>query len=433
MTFDEELTLGLWATEAARSTVLGVRGHTPASARAAGRARILATRCSELGVGLRPDYAGEHARWMGHVAGTPSETGALGWFFLQRVGAYVDLHGERVLPKGSWARLVDLGSDDANEVNEALLRDGLPPPLPPEWPAAPTARAPGEVHTRIGIIGDPHVGTSMGDRFLPAVVEALNGRGVTASIAMGDLTQNGREDLFRQAKETLDRLEAPYAATLGNHDMWGGGTPSAVGLERFRSVFGREPYGVHEMGGVRLIVLNSADPRESPFPPFDLVTGGFTSDPNEAIPGGSFAPEVVAFAEAQEAGGPTIVVLHHPPHPYLGFPALVFGLDEGSTAVLRSLVRRTRAWGVIVGHTHRSELSSLDGVPLIEVPSPKEWPYGFGVLEVSDDGWAFNLHPAGDPELVAEASAGANVVIRRYARGPDAARAFAATATGVED
>lgn len=432
MTFDQELILALWATEAARSSVLGNRGHSPASTRAAERARILATRCSELGVGLRPEYASGHARWMGHVAGTPGETGALGWFFLQRVGAYVDLHSERVLSEGAHARLVDLGSEDANEVNEALLRDGLPPPLPPEWPEARTAHPPGEVHTRIGIIGDPHVGTSMGDRILPAVVDALNGQDVTASIAIGDLTQNGREDLFRQAKGVLDRLEAPYAVTLGNHDMWGGGTPSAVGLERFRTVFGQEPYGVHHLGGLRLIVLNSADPRASPFPPFDLVTGGFTSDPNEAIPGGSFGSEVVAFAESLEADGPTIVVLHHPPYPYLGFPALMFGLDEPSTAVLRSLVRRTRAWGVIVGHTHRSELSALDGVPLIEVPSPKEWPFGYGVLEVSDGGWAFNLHPAGDPELVAEASASANVVIRRYARGPDAARAFVSPASSAE-
>src|SRR5207249_607269 len=56
VTFEEELTLALWTSEAARSTVLGFRGHTDASVRVAGRARILATRCSELGVALRPDF-----------------------------------------------------------------------------------------------------------------------------------------------------------------------------------------------------------------------------------------------------------------------------------------------------------------------------------------------------------------------------------------
>lgn len=428
MTFESELTLALWTSEAARSIVLGMRGHTEASVRVAGRARILATRCSELGVALRPAYASEHARWMGEVAGMPDDTGALGWFFLQRMGAYVDLHSEAVLPKGYWVRLVDLGAQDAKEVAEKLMSDGLPPPPPPEWPRVPAAKAPGKVHTRFGIIGDPHVGSTMGDKFLPPVIDELNKQDLVFSVAIGDLTQNGREELFHKVKGELDLLTAPYLVTLGNHDMWGGGTPSAVGQERFQSVFGRKPYTVYDTGKVRVIVLNSADPRESPFPPFDLLTGTFTSDPNEAIPGGSFSEETIAFAGGIGDGSPTFIVLHHPPYPYLGFPAIMFGLDEPSTVVLADLAKRTNAWGIIVGHTHRSALSDLDGIPVLEVPSPKEWPYGYGIVEVSDGGWAFNLNPAGDEQLVAEASVAANAVIRRYSRGPDEARAFSAPA-----
>ena len=204
--FEAELALSLWTTEAARSAVLGIRGHTGASTRVAGRARILATRCSELGVRLRPDFAGEHARWMGEVAGTAEQTGALGWFFLQRMGAYVDLHSEVVLPKGYWSRLVELGAPDAREVQEALSRDGIPPPPPPEWPEAPRASPPGNVHTRFGVIGDPHVGSTMGDRFLPAVVSELNRKGVDFSVAIGDLTQDGREELFHRIRGELDKL-----------------------------------------------------------------------------------------------------------------------------------------------------------------------------------------------------------------------------------
>ncbi|MEA2533610.1 MAG: 3,5-cyclic-AMP phosphodiesterase [Actinomycetota bacterium] len=430
VTFEEELVLALWTSEAARSTVLGMRGHTGASVRVAGRARILATRCSELGVALRTDFAGEHARWMGQVAGYPEDTGALGWFFLQRLGAYVDLHSEAVLPKGYWSRLVELGAQDGKDVGEALMRDGLPPPPPAEWPGVPAATAPGEVHTRIGVIGDPHVGSTMGDKFLPPVIDEMNKQGVDFSVAIGDLTQSGREEHFRQIKGELDRLASPYEVTLGNHDMWGGGTPSAVGQQRFESIFARRPFGVRDTGKARVILLNSADPRESPFPPFDLITGTFTSEPNEAVPGGSFSEETVAFAESLGRDGPTLIVLHHPPYPYLGFPALMFGLDERSTGVLRDLARRTKAWGIIAGHTHRSALSELDGIPVLEVPSPKEWPYGYGIVEVSDEGWAFNLHPAGDEALVAESSGSANVVIRRYSRGPDEARAFSAPAPG---
>jgi predicted phosphodiesterase len=308
------------------------------------------------------------------------------------------------------------------------MRDGVPTPPPAEWPQVPPTTVPGEVHTRIGIIGDPHVGSTMGDKFLPPVIDELNKQGVDFSVAIGDLTQSGREKHFHKVKAELDRLASPYEVTLGNHDMWGGGTPSAVGLERFESIFARKPYGVHDTGKVRVILLNSADPSESPFPPFDLITGTFTSDPNEAVPGGSFSEETLAFAEGLDPDGPTLIVLHHPPYPYLGFPALMFGLDEPSTRVLREVVKRTNAWGVIAGHTHRSALSELDGVPVLEVPSPKEWPYGYGIIEVSDAGWAFNLHPAGNEQDVAEASSSANAVIRRYSRGPDEARAFSAPA-----
>ena len=427
MDFEAELALGLWVTEAARSSVLGFRGRHDASVRVGGRARILATRCAELGVALETAWSADHAAWMAGVAGSDAETGSLGWFFLQRMGAYVDLHAERVLPKGYWSRLVELGAPDAHEVEEALNRDGIPLPPPVEWPAVPRAEAPGPapVHTRFGVIGDPHVGSKWGDRFTPAVISALNGQGVDFSVAIGDLTPDGREELFEQVLAELGKLTAPWAVTLGNHDMWGGGTDRPVGLERFRAVFEREPFGLYETDRVRVILLNSADPRESPFPPFDLLTGTFTSAPNEAIPGGRIQEDCAAWAAGLGPDPrPTFIVLHHPPHPYLGFPALLFGLDRESTQVLADLVVRTKAWGVICGHTHRSALGEVAGVPLIEVPSPKEWPYGYGVVEVSDRGWAFNLQPAGDELTIAEASFSANAVIRRYSRGPDEARAF---------
>lgn len=424
--FEAQLTLALWVTEAARSSVLGLRGRHAGSVRVAGRARILGTRCAELGVGVQPGWAGEHARWMGQVSGTQEETGALGGFFLQRMGAYVDLHSESVLPKGYWARLVELGVPDSKEVEEALSRDGIPPPPPPDWPTLETAVPPGAVHTRFGVIGDPHAGSKWGDRFLPSVIEEVNAQHVDFSVAIGDLTQSAREEQFRKVHAHLARLTSPWFVTLGNHDMWGGDRDNPVGMERYRQVFDQIPHGEFGNDRVRLIIVNSADPRQSPFPPFDLLTGTFTNDPKEAIPGGRISGEVAAWAAGlQPDGRPTFVVLHHPPYPYLGFPALAFGLDRDSTKVLEDLVIRTRAWGVICGHTHRSALSELAGVPVIEVPSPKEWPYGYGVVDVTERGWAFNLHPAGEEALVREASFSANAVIRRYARGPDQARAFA--------
>lgn len=422
-----EVLLSCWMIEAARSSVLDGRGYQEPAVRAAERARILARECAAHGSRIRPDLAGRHAGWMGEVAGTTEETGAMGWFFLQRIGAYVDAHTNGIIPQEDHERLVRLGAVDAGEVEQALSEGGLPPPPPPEWPATPEAHPPGRTATRFGVMGDPHVGVEIAERMIPAAVADLNREEVAFSVALGDLTQNGRPELFVRARELLEELEAPYLVTLGNHDMWGSADGEA-GLDHFASAFGRLPYGIHEQDGVRVVVVNTADPAASPYPPFDLVSGSFTDDPNEAVPGGRIAEDVAEWMAGIEPGPPTFIILHHPPYPYTGFPPLVFGLDEGSTRHLAALAGRTGAWGIICGHTHRSAISDLAGTPVIEVPSVKEWPFGYGVVEVADEGWAFNLRPVTDEALVTEASARASLLFRRYARGPDEARGFSGAA-----
>jgi hypothetical protein len=189
------------------------------------------------------------------------------------------------------------------------------------------------------------------------------------------------------------------------------------------------------VGGVRLIVIDSADPTPSPFPPFDLVGGAFTNERSETLPGGRFSDETAAWVASigpdgpDGAGGsgqgrPTFVILHHPPFPYLGFPPLVFGLDQRSTGLLAGLVERAGVWGVICGHTHRSHRTEIAGVPVVEIPASKDWPFGYGMLEVADAGWAINLHPVDDEALVADVSPEAGLLFRRYARGTPEGRAF---------
>lgn len=417
--------LSCWIVEAARASVLAGRGEPEAARRAAERGALLARACEASGVGTRPDLAAGHAAWMQGVTGTQVETGVLGAFLLQRLGEYVAAHTAPLLPPDDHARIVELGAPDAEEAARRIARNGIPPAPPPEWPSAPEARAPGEVLARIGVVGDPHVGVEIAERILPVAVEDLNREGVDLTVVLGDLTQNGAAPLFARCRDILDRLDAPYLVTLGNHDVWGREGDAPAGSRWFAAAFGREPHGVAEVRGVRVVALNSADPTASPFPPFDLITGGFTDDPNEAVPGGTISPEAERLIAALGDGAPTLLTLHHPPHPYLGFPPLIFGLDEPSTRLLASLVRRTGAIGVLCGHTHRSALTELAGAPVLEVPSVKEWPFGYGVVEVAGRGWSFNLRPISDGGLVAKASAGASLLFRRYARGPDRARAFA--------
>jgi predicted phosphodiesterase len=361
---------------------------------------------------------------MAGVAGTDEETGPLGWFFLQRIATFVDAYAAQLLPGHESRALAELGEADARDVAQALAAGGLPPAPPPEWPSTPAARPPGEVRVRFGVIGDPHVGLPIADRLLEAAITDLNQEELAFSVVLGDLTQNGREDFFVRARGLLERLAAPALLTLGNHDMWGGDSDHPVGLARFQKAFGRQPYALHESDGLRMILLNSADPAASPFPPFDLLRGGFTNDPNEAVPGGCLSEEMVEWMSGIGPGAPTFIVLHHPPYPYLGFPPIVFGLDQASTRALEGLVERTRARAVFCGHTHRSALYRLGDVPVIEVPASKEWPFGYGVVEVSEQGWAFNLRPITDGALIEEASPRGSLLFRRYARGPDEARAF---------
>lgn len=420
--------LSAWITEAARAAVLSGRGHNDAAVRAQARARLLASACAREGVGIVPRFASAHAEWMAEVAGPPEETGALGWFLLQRLGMFVDAHVGLDLPAEEHARLKELGAPDLEEVNAAIAAHGMPATPPAEWPEAEPAVGDGQVRARIGVIGDPHIGLARSNTMIPAVLKALAGEGVDLAVAIGDMTQDGREDYFVQAGEIFGAAPFPIRMTLGNHDMWGVGTRSEDGEPNgprwFRQHLGMEPSSVTEIAGVTAIVLNSADPTPSPFPPFDLFSGSFTDGPKESVTRGSFDDETLAFMSEVEVDGPSVIFLHHPPYPYLGLPPLAFGLTAEATEALSEFAARVGAVAIFCGHTHRNARYMLDGTPFIEVPSSKEWPFGYGLIEVTDRSLTYNLRPIPEPDLVAHASADAGILFRRYARGPAEARSF---------
>lgn len=419
----KELLLSCWTVETARSAVLASRGRHDSSSRAAARARIVASRCAAAGIKIMPAYANEHAQWLAEVAGSEEETGALGLLFLERIARYIDAHVGELLSDSDRQKLRELGLLEQEQVNEMLATGALRTPPPPEWPEAPTATAPGRQSLRFGILGDAHVGEEDADRMLLSALRQLAESEVAFAVAIGDITSDGDPDHFRQARQIFDQSSIPIAVTLGNHDLWGNEDNGSIGLKHFHAAFGREPNCVQHADGVRVIVINSADPARSPFPPFEFMTGEFTDRPIHSVPGGTFSEETIEWMRGLGADDTTFITLHHPPYPYLGMPPLLFGLDRESTEELGDLVRRTDAKAIFCGHTHRSAVTDFEGIPAVEVASSNDWPFGYGVIDVSDRGWSFNLCPI-DEEWPVDSSSHAAYLFRRYAQGPKEARAF---------
>ncbi|MEX2587545.1 MAG: metallophosphoesterase, partial [Actinomycetota bacterium] len=386
-----DLLLSCWVVEAARSSVLGQRGHQGPSVQAAARARILASRCADEGIKIVPHFASQHAQFLAEVAGADEEVGALGQIFLQRIGAYIDAHTVKVLDKAEHQQLVALGEQEYDAVNESLMAGRLLPVPPPEFPKTTRKRSAGKVLGRFAILGDPHVGLTEDNASVAGALQQMDGQGAQLAIAIGDLTANGRRELFRRARRIFEEASVEVAVTLGNHDLWAFEEGRILGVERFEEAFDTRPYSIHHVGSVRVIVLNSADPTRSPFPPFNMMAGEFTDDPPQSVPGGTFSQEMIDWMRDIGPEGPTFIALHHPPFPFMGLPPLIFGLDQASTAHLAELAVRTDAQAIFCGHSHRCRLNELEGVPVVEVASSQEWPFGYSMVEVTERGWSFNL------------------------------------------
>lgn len=108
-------------------------------------------------------------------------------------------------------------------------------------------------------ITDTHVGNSTGADDLRRTVADLNTlNDLSFAIITGDITESGKDDDFRTAKQILDSLEIPWYIIPGNHDMkWSesGGTsfPKIFGSERF--VFDMQEYsfiGLHQGPRMRM-------------------------------------------------------------------------------------------------------------------------------------------------------------------------------------
>jgi hypothetical protein len=366
-----------------------------------------------------------HAAWMRGLAGDAPGEVQFGDIFLVRLGDWVEGHAGPFLDGGE-AELKSLGEQERAQIS---VPESIPPPPEFEPLTTPPAAPPADVRFRFGILGDLHFGSRGGEALGRAAVADLNASGPDFVIQLGDVTDHGEKDEFELATKVLGELQMPCTTMMGNHDVFSYKEERLAGREYYPAAFGREPEGVlFEHKGARFAVLDSAEHGASPFAPFNLVTGGFEEGSGGAVVRGSLTPRQhdILAEVASPGAGPAFVFLHHPPQPFTAFPPVIFGLRDTDSGRLHATVDSGNVWGVFAGHTHRNARTRTyeGGVPAMEVASPRDYPFGYALVDVTDVGYAYNFHQLSDQALLEEGYARSGPIHRRYGRGSDDERAF---------
>jgi predicted phosphodiesterase len=418
-----------WIIESARAYVYERWGadenRFSASAERAARRAQSVQRALEA-TGGRPDEAlvEPHVHWIQSVIGAAAGQVAFGDFFLARLGDWVQAHAAELLQDK--ATFIRLGEEEAAALR---LPEEMPAPLPFEAVKSPVLAAPGEVRFRFAILGDLHMGSADHDVMTSAAVHDLNTSGADLVIQLGDITDHGNRGEFESAARLLERLEMPCTTMMGNHDVFSFQEDRLAGQELYRETFGRGPDGLlFDHKGVRFAVLDSAEHAVSPFPSFDLLAGKFLEEPGGAIPRGSLTPvqhDILAEIAAPDSG-PAFVFLHHPPQPFTAFPPVLFGLRDRDSGRLHATVDSGNVWGVFAGHTHRNArtLTYPGGVPAQEVAIPRDYPFGYALVDVTDSGYMYRFIQISDRDLLGTAYGRTGEIQRRYSRGTDEDLAF---------
>lgn len=192
-----------------------------------------------------------------------------------------------------------------------------------------------------------------------------------------------------QARDMLAGFDADVEIAWGNHDYEVPEIPAAFTHELFRTLFATEPYHAVDVGGFRVLMMNS--------------NLGETWNPDNAAafdPSvGSFGAEQLDWAAAQlDDGKPTFLMFHH--HPLAG--TMATGEREGPLGDVLDLVRTyaDTVRGVYMGHLHRwmdapqvEAIAGLDvaGVPFSIVGGMRYDSGNFLVMELDAEGEGFDV------------------------------------------
>lgn len=205
-------------------------------------------------------------------------------------------------------------------------------------------------------------------------VADINAAGVDAVVIKGDIADRGLRAQFEVAARTFAGFTAPWHAFLGNHDHYGRNHGEEVDGY---ALLGQEPAPrAFDLGGWRMVLLDTVEP----------------GDHHGVFPDERLRWLEHELAESRERAQPTLLLTHHqpvPPEHAASYPNSIGIIPEHSTRMFALLGRNPHVRGVLIGHTHRNRVRrypASGAIPFVEVNCVKDYPGGFAVYELYDDG-----------------------------------------------
>ena len=214
-----------------------------------------------------------------------------------------------------------------------------------------------------------------------AIAEAVSW-GAGRLVVKGDLTRDSEPVEFREVGRMLAESPVPTDVILGNHDVRHGidgpGILASCGVDvtlEARAV---------DLPGVRLVLAHSPVPSER--------RGRL----------GRREIDRVMRLVSEAAPGPAVVAMHHAPQPHAVATNYPPGLYFAETRRFLARLREANpATVVVAGHTHRNRTRVIDGIPVVEVGSTKDYPGQWAGYAVHEGGIRQVVHRIADPDVLA--------------------------------
>ncbi len=221
-------------------------------------------------------------------------------------------------------------------------------------------------------ISDTHVGNSTGTEDLQRTVDDLNQHNdISFAIITGDITESGKDDDFRTAKQILDGLHIPWYISPGNHDMkW-----SESGGTSFSKIFGSERFIVDIQ---------------------DYTFIGVHQGPRMRMGDAYWTADDVYWLDSllndlRKKHRKVIIATHYP-------------ADSGiaNWYEVTALAHKYNVLAFLNGHWHQNRLEYFDGIPSVIARSNlrgKESSGGYNIVDIRNDSMFYSTRITGKETL----------------------------------